>query len=358
LFKRNKVNLTLTEPGHHLQSMLDPQKAEGDTVGALSVAGKTLVLRNIGILASLYDLERIRIPENYPQLLKLVQETFPSIPLEVSCNVSCSQTIREAKRHDGAVGYFINHNDRASPCEEQSAHLPASVPDANTDTVSSLVLSTEIGNNISIQLPLNSVLWFSKTGKERLYADLIIYPWDFLNISQKILHEEVKESKISPTASIAKSSIVEGPCIISDDVIVDDFCKIKGPTYIGKGSYIGMGSLIRNCIFNDETRIGFHCEIGKSYFAGHDKISHQNVILDSIIGENVWFGGYSGTANVLLDRQNVKYRIGDTLINTGTDHFGAVVGNNCAIGASVIILPGRHVSPNSVIQAGTLLGKC
>jgi hypothetical protein len=43
--------------------MLDPQKPEGDTLGALSVAGKKLVLRNIGIIASLYDLESIRIPE-------------------------------------------------------------------------------------------------------------------------------------------------------------------------------------------------------------------------------------------------------------------------------------------------------
>lgn len=43
------MNLTLTEPGHHLQSELDPQKPDGDTLGALIVAGKTLVLRNIGI---------------------------------------------------------------------------------------------------------------------------------------------------------------------------------------------------------------------------------------------------------------------------------------------------------------------
>jgi UDP-N-acetylglucosamine diphosphorylase / glucose-1-phosphate thymidylyltransferase / UDP-N-acetylgalactosamine diphosphorylase / glucosamine-1-phosphate N-acetyltransferase / galactosamine-1-phosphate N-acetyltransferase len=40
----------------------------------------------------------------------------------------------------------------------------------------------------------------------------------------------------------------------------------------------------------------------------------------------------------------------------GTDHFGAVVGNNCAIGASVIILPGRHV-PANIIQAERFLGK-
>ena len=90
---------------------------------------------------------------------------------------------------------------------------------------------------------------------------------------------------------------------------------------------------------------------------GRNKISHQNVILDSIIGENVWFGGYSGTANVLLTRGNIRYelRSGD-LVDTGTDHFGAVVGNNSAIGASVIILPGRRVPNNTMIQPGTIFG--
>jgi acetyltransferase-like isoleucine patch superfamily enzyme len=45
------------------------------------------------------------------------------------------------------------------------------------------------------------------------------------------------------------------------------------------------------------------------------------------------------------------------VVDTGTDHFGAVVGNNCTIGASVIILPGRQVLPNAVIQAGTIFDK-
>ena len=118
-----------------------------------------------------------------------------------------------------------------------------------------------------------------------------------------------------------------------------------------------MGSLVRNSMLERNTRIGFNCEIGKSYFAGNDKISHHNVILDTIVGQNVWFGGYSGTANVLLDRKNVRYKIRDNFMDTGTDHFGSVIGNNCSIGASVIILPGRRVSSNSIIQAGTIV-KC
>jgi acetyltransferase-like isoleucine patch superfamily enzyme len=62
---------------------------------------------------------------------------------------------------------------------------------------------------------------------------------------------------------------------------------------------------------------------------------------------------------VLLNRRNIRYDIGGNgkLVDTGTDHFGAVVGNNCAIGASVIILPGRQVPHNTVIQAGTIVGK-
>ena len=120
--------------------------------------------------------------------------------------------------------------------------------------------------------------------------------------------------------------------------------RLRDHQYIGNGSFIGMGSLIRNSMLDYNTNIGFNCEIGKTYFAGNAKISHHNVILDSIIGKNVWFGGYSGTANVLLTRKNVQYRVNNELIDTGRNHFGAVVSNNSAIGASVIILPGLHDS--------------
>ena len=356
---KNEAHLTLTDTSHFLHSVLDHEKT-GNTIGTMSLIGKSVVIRNIAILTSLYQLSKVRIPEIYPHIYEQIQDSFPLIELETFAEqrINQNQAISIASRMNGAINHNTNLSNSTSLLEENPQNPYPGNSDQATFAGMPVVTDENKENEVSLYLPLNSVLWFSKTGKARLYADLIVYPWDFLNSSQKILHEEVTESKISETASIAKSSVIEGPCIIEDDTIIDDFCKIKGPTYIGKGSYIGMGSLIRNCIFCPDTKIGFHCEVGKSYFAGNDKVSHQNVILDSIIGQNVWFGGYSGTANVQLNRQDVKYRIGDTLVDTGTDHFGAVVGNNCAIGASVIILPGRHVSANSVIQAGTLFGKC
>ena len=59
--------------------------------------------------------------------------------------------------------------------------------------------------------------------------------------------------------------------------------------------------------------------------------------------------------NVLLDRRNVKYKMDNDLIDTGTDPFGSVIGNNCSIGPSVIILPGRKVLPNTQIQTGSII---
>jgi hypothetical protein len=42
--------------------------------------------------------------------------------------------------------------------------------------------------------------------------------------------------------------------------------------------------------------------------------------------------------------------MGKTLASTGTDHFGAVVGNNCAIGASVLFYLEDMVKPTALFR--------
>lgn len=223
-----------------------------------------------------YSISKVMIPSEFSAAIKLVQERFPSLNVQELCGGNLS-------------------NSKVS-----------------------------ILGNENLEIPLNALIYYSKR-TNTLTIDSLIYPWDFLNTVQKVLYDEVTEQIISPNASIARSSIIKGPCI-------------------------------RNSILGNNTKIGFNCEIGRSYFAGNTKISHQNVLLDNFIGEDVWFGGYSGTANVLLTGSNIKYAVGDDLVDTGTDRFGAVVGNICAVGASVIILPGRQVQSNSIIQAGTIFG--
>ena len=306
-------------------SSLSPIEDEVVSTISIKIMGQHMVLRNIAILNTKYKIRSIEIPPELCSLKNLILEYFPSIDISIA--------------------------KMRSVLQESSNRNPSSLSNSRgSDSVTAVVNS----GSPTMTIPFNSILHINKDGNN-IVIDEIVYPWDFMKSLQKILENEVNSTLISPGAKISNTSIIEGPCIIEDGVVLDDFCKIKGPVYIGNNSFIGMGSLVRNSVLEGNTRIGFNCEIGKSYFAGNDKISHHNVILDTIVGQNVWFGGYSGTANVLLDRRNVRYKVKNTLVDTGTDHFGSVIGNNCCIGASVIILPGRKVLPNTHIQAGTII---
>jgi UDP-N-acetylglucosamine diphosphorylase / glucose-1-phosphate thymidylyltransferase / UDP-N-acetylgalactosamine diphosphorylase / glucosamine-1-phosphate N-acetyltransferase / galactosamine-1-phosphate N-acetyltransferase len=285
----------------------------------------------VEVACNVLDIDEVMIPDNFSNAATQIQDNFPSL---------------EVQQFSDEDENVANYNASYSIIDRYDI--------LSSNNNSKKLISHQEGK---LDVPLNTFIDYSLE-RGSFLIDTIIYPWDFLYTMQRVMQDKIVHTTISPNASVDRSSIIDGPCIIEDGVTIDDFCKIKGPTYIGSGSFIGMGSLVRKCMIGEDTTIGFNCEIGKSYFAGNnDKLAHHNVILDSIIGKNVWFGGYSGTANALLNKQSIRYEIDGTLVDTGTDHFGAVVGNNCAIGASVIILPGRQVPSNSIVQAGTIFGK-
>jgi carbonic anhydrase/acetyltransferase-like protein (isoleucine patch superfamily) len=294
------------------------------SVSSLKVLNQPLIVRNLGIVKRILNIHRIKVPSECRAVLRLIQENFPEISVD---------------EYDPNDANDANNN-----------HYGKTLTDTST-SAHSFKISIK-GNMNRLEMPLNSALWYSQLEKDNILVNPIVYPWDFHYTVQRILREELTEASVSPNVSIAKSTIIDGPCMIEDSVTIDDFCKIKGPTYIGRGSFIGMSSLIRNCMIGSETHIGFNCEVGRSYLLGHDKIPHQNVIVDSLIGENVWFGAYSATDNVLPQEEIITYEINKgKAIDTGMDHFGAVIGNNCTISTSVIFKPGSHIPENTLIQA-------
>jgi carbonic anhydrase/acetyltransferase-like protein (isoleucine patch superfamily) len=290
------------------------------SVSSLRVLNQPLIVRNLGIVKRILNIHRIKVPSECSTVIRLIQDNFPEVCVD---EYNTNNT---------------NNNDDDTPTDTSTS-------------ARSFKISIK-GNMNRLEMPLNSALWYSQLEKDNILVNPIVYPWDFHYIVQRILREELTEVSVSPNVSISKSTIIDGPCIIEDGVTIDDFCKIKGPTYIGKESFVGMSSLIRNCMLGNDTRIGFNCEIGRSYFLGHDKIPHQNVIVDSLIGENVWFGAYSATDNFLPQEERIAYEIDKgKVIDTGMDHFGAVIGNNCTISTSVIFRPGSHIRKDTLIQA-------
>ena len=265
--------------------------------------GRPLILYNIEKLLFLkYDIDNIILPENSSYLANMIQDNFPSIQID------------EHKNKDKCT----------------------------------------ISN--SVKMPLNSVVTKPK-GTDNYVVQKMVYPWDILKAMHDVLNADVTSTIISKNASIAESAIIKGPCVIEDGVSVDDFTKIIGPIYLGKNTKIGTGSLVRHDMMGEDVVIGFNCEIARSFFMGNSRIAHLDVILDSVIGQDCWLGGYVGTTNVLLNKEVIRYKLDGLLVSTGLDQLGSVIGHNCAIGAGTIILPGRFVPPNSTIQAGTIFSK-
>jgi len=272
---------------------------------SLFVIGKPLIVYNVEkMLLENKSIDHIMLPEGFSRTVELLQTTFPFIQIDEYKN--------ETK---------------------------------------SLFNSDE-----SLRIPINSaVLRSSSTG---YVIKPIVFPWDVLKITLDILVAEIKETSISKDASIADSTILKGPCVIEEGVFIDDFNKLVGPVYVGRNSRIGTGNLVRRCVIGNDSSVGFSCEVARSILVGKNRISHHDVILDSIVGQNTWLGAFVGTTNVLLNGESVKYKRGNIMVSTGLEHFGSVMGYNCAIGAATIILPGRFVPPNSILQAGTIFSKC
>jgi UDP-N-acetylglucosamine diphosphorylase / glucose-1-phosphate thymidylyltransferase / UDP-N-acetylgalactosamine diphosphorylase / glucosamine-1-phosphate N-acetyltransferase / galactosamine-1-phosphate N-acetyltransferase len=327
IFRRSK---------HFLDSIVDTNENESQApVSSLKVLHQPLIVRNVSIANRIQNIHRIKVPSKCSTTLKLLQDNFSTIDVE--------EYEEEEKEEEN-----IKSNDSNSS------------NDIDNNSTAARSHDISIKENMDyLEIPLNSAIWYLQSEKEKkVLTNPIKYPWDLHYVIQKILQDEVTHVSISPNASISKSTVIDGPCIIEDDVTIDDFCKIKGPAYISKGSFIGMSSLIRNCVMGDKTRIGFNCEIARSYLLGSDKISQQNIIVDSIIGENVWFGAYAATLNALSTKQKISYEIEKgKSIDTGIDRFGALVGNNCTISTSVIIMPGRHIQADTFVKPETTVAK-
>jgi carbonic anhydrase/acetyltransferase-like protein (isoleucine patch superfamily) len=328
---------------HFLDSLLiDEEEDEASASSSLKVFNQPIILRNLGIVNRILKIHKIKVPSKCSTVLRLIQDSFPRISVD------------EYDAENSSSISSISSNSTSNSNNDNDNIIPA---DTST-SARSFKISIKEEDMDHLELPLNSAVWYSQLEKNNISVTPIVYPWDFHYTVQRILQEELLETSISPNASISKSTIIDGPCIIEDDVSIDDFCKIKGPTFIGRETFIGMSSLIRNCMIGNNTRVGFNCEIGRSYLVGRDVIPHQNVIVDSLIGESVWFGAYSATDNTLPQKKRIMFEISKgNMIDTGRDHFGAVIGNNCTIGTSVIIFPGKHIQPGAAVGPETTVSR-
>ena len=175
----------------------------------------------------------------------------------------------------------------------------------------------------------------------------IKYPWHVFKVMEYFLDNA--QPCIAPSARISEKASIEGKVILSDNVRVLENAVIRGPVYVGANSVIGNNALVRDYShIGSNSVVGYSTEVKHSYI-GDNCWFHSNYVGDSIIDDDCSFGAGTVLANLRLDEGNIKIKVGDSLVDTGYDKLGAIVGRGSRIGVNASLMPGVRLGPDSFV---------
>lgn len=142
----------------------------------------------------------------------------------------------------------------------------------------------------------------------------------------------------------------QGDSAIHETAVVEAGAVLKGPVIIGPGTLVAAGAYLRGGVhLGAHCVVGPACELKSSLLLNGSKLAHFNFVGDSLIGSGVNLEAGAIVANYRNESDGAVIRIrhGEQVIDTGVIKFGALIGDNCRLGANAVIAPGALLSPGT-----------
>lgn len=186
---------------------------------------------------------------------------------------------------------------------------------------------------------------FIESSKLTFLQDNNLQPWEIVDNLDNVLLQNIKtlgsdykiENNIAvhKTATIEQGVTLKGTIIISENCFIGAHAYLRGPIFLSNSVTIGPGSEIKQSIVFDRTAV-----------------AHFNYIGNSIIGQDINFEAGSLCANHYNERQDKRIFVkhNDQLIDTQTNKFGSLVGDNSKIGANAVLSPGTILEKNTIVK--------
>ena len=171
------------------------------------------------------------------------------------------------------------------------------------------------------------------------------YPWEALNK----INDYIKEFMNNDNMQINKAEVGEycslkGPYFIDEGTKIHPNVTIQGPVLIGKNVEIQSGALIRpGSIIGDNCVVGHGSEVKHSILQDKAKVASLAFVGDSILGRATRIGSGVILANRRFDQKNVTIKLNEEKIDTTTDFFGSIIGDNTRLGANSTAVPGTFI---------------
>ena len=180
------------------------------------------------------------------------------------------------------------------------------------------------------------------------------FPWDLFEFKKYLFSKMITNKKVSMDAKVSKWAHIEGPVIIESEARIFRHTVVKGPTYIGENVIVGDNTIVRESDLENDVKVGALFEIARSIMQPYST-SHSGYIGDSVIGENTKIGAGFITANVRLDRENIKVFVKGKKVDSGLRKLGVMIGRNTNIGIHVGTMPGRLIGSNALVGPGKMV---
>lgn len=177
-----------------------------------------------------------------------------------------------------------------------------------------------------------------------------LVPWLLIQDLQQHLLEEINH--------LDKSFMIKDQAAIHPSAKIHPQAIIQGPAIISANCYIGPNALLRNGVWlGENVSIGAGVEIKQSIICANTAIAHFNFVGDSLIGHRVNMEAGAIIANHFNERENklINVMVDGQPVATGVTKFGALVGDDCKIGANAVLSPGTILAKGTVVERLSLV---
>lgn len=177
------------------------------------------------------------------------------------------------------------------------------------------------------------------------------FPWHVLDVMRYFL-DQIQGQVIESDAYIAPSATLSGNVYIGAGAKIFPHASIVGPAYIGARTIVGNGALVRESMVLNQCEVGFTTEVARSYVADYCAM-HACRVLDSVFAEGVNFSAGCTTANLRMDKGEVKSTVKGQPVATGRNKLGAIIGRDAFLSVDVMTMPGVKIGERAQIGPGT-----
>ena len=172
----------------------------------------------------------------------------------------------------------------------------------------------------------------------------IVYPWDILSLNDVVLRRIPAELG----GTIDSNASLKGQVSVGNNTVIRSNCYISGPVAIGSGCDIGPNVCILPATsIGDNVVISSFTGIENSVIGSDVDIGPGCIIQDSVIDSGCTIKGRftacSGQTEIKIDNEHHM------------THVGAMLGEGCNLGSSVVAQPGVIVGNYSRIEALKLI---